>query len=48
MKRILFAILIVIPAWAVETPVVLYQGMGAWHHAIATRNAEAQKFFDQG
>ncbi len=48
MKRILIAVLAVMPAWAAETPVVLYPGMGAWHHAIATRNADAQKFFDQG
>jgi len=48
MKRILIAILAVVPAWAAETPVILYPGMGAWHHAIGTRNAEAQKFFDQG
>ena len=48
MKRILIAIFALMPAWAAETPVVLYPGLGAWHHAIATRNAEAQKFFDQG
>src|ERR1019366_5821094 len=48
MKRILFAFLALTPAWAAKTPVVLYPGLGAWHHAIATRNAEAQKFFDQG
>ncbi len=35
-------------AGAAEKPVALYKGMGAWHHAIATRSAEAQKFFDQG
>ena len=33
---------------APEKPVVLYKGLGAWHHPIATRNPEAQKFFDQG
>jgi hypothetical protein len=48
MKRILLAILALMPAWAAETPVVLYPGLGAWHHAIATRNADAQKCFDQG
>ncbi len=48
MKRILFAIIALATAWAAETPVVLYPGLGAWHHAIATRNADAQKFFDQG
>jgi tetratricopeptide (TPR) repeat protein len=31
-----------------EKPVVLYKGLGAWRHPIATKNAEAQKFFDQG
>jgi hypothetical protein len=31
-----------------ERPVALYAGLGAWHHAIATRSPEAQKFFDQG
>ena len=31
-----------------EKPVVLYKGLGAWRHPIATQNAEAQKFFDQG
>ncbi|MEO8369824.1 MAG: hypothetical protein ABI806_11535 [Candidatus Solibacter sp.] len=32
----------------VEKPVALYKGMGNWRHAIATKNAEAQKYFDQG
>jgi tetratricopeptide (TPR) repeat protein len=36
------------PAPAPEKPVVLYKGLGAWHHPIATRNPQAQKFFDQG
>jgi len=31
-----------------EKPVALYKGLGAWKHPIATRNPEAQKFFDQG
>jgi hypothetical protein len=31
-----------------EKPVALYKGLGNWHHPISTRNAEAQKFFDQG
>lgn len=31
-----------------ENPVVLYKGLGVWHHPIATRSPEAQKFFDQG
>lgn len=29
-------------------PAKLMQGMGSLHHPIATQNAEAQKFFDQG
>lgn len=31
-----------------EKPVVLYKGLGAWRHPIATKSPEAQKFFDQG
>ena len=31
-----------------EKPVVLYKGLGIWHHPIATTSPEAQKFFDQG
>jgi tetratricopeptide (TPR) repeat protein len=31
-----------------EKPVALYSGLGTWRHAIATRQPEAQKFFDQG
>ncbi len=31
-----------------EKPVALYKGMGNWGHPIAVKNAEAQKFFDQG
>ena len=31
-----------------EKPVVLYKGLGSWHHPIATKNAEAQRLFDQG
>src|SRR6476619_1999719 len=31
-----------------EKPVQLYQGLGIWRHPIATKNAEAQKYFDQG
>ena len=31
-----------------EKPVVLYKGLGIWHHPIATTSADAQRFFDQG
>lgn len=31
-----------------ERSVTLYPGLGTWRHQIATKNAEAQKFFDQG
>src|SRR5690348_3571539 len=31
-----------------EKPVALYKGLGNWRHPIATKNPEAQKFFDQG
>jgi tetratricopeptide (TPR) repeat protein len=33
---------------AAEKPVALYPGLGSWRHPIATKNMEAQKFFDQG
>ena len=33
---------------AVERPVALYKGLGAWKHAISTENTDAQKYFDQG
>jgi tetratricopeptide (TPR) repeat protein len=36
------------PSLPHENPVVLYKGLGTWHHAIHTTSAEAQKFFDQG
>src|SRR5882724_233563 len=36
------------PATTPEKPVALLAGLGSWRHPIATRNAEAQKFFDQG
>ena len=31
-----------------EKPVTLLKGLGTWHHPIATKNPEAQKYFDQG
>jgi tetratricopeptide (TPR) repeat protein len=36
------------PAAPPEKPVALLAGLGTWRHSIATKNAEAQKFFDQG
>ena len=33
---------------APEKPVTLLAGLGSWRHPIATHNAEAQKYFDQG
>ncbi len=33
---------------AEEKPVQLWRGMGLHHHPIATSNADAQKYFDQG
>ena len=33
---------------AAEKPATLTPGLGTLHHAIATRSAEAQQFFDQG
>ena len=29
-------------------PITLMSGLGTHHHAVSTRNAQAQKFFDQG
>ena len=31
-----------------EKPVTLLSGLGAWRHPIATKDPEAQKYFDQG
>lgn len=31
-----------------EKPVALYPGLGTWRHLIATRQPDAQRFFDQG
>jgi tetratricopeptide (TPR) repeat protein len=36
------------PGMSSEKPVALYPGLGNWRHPIHTRNAQAQKFFDQG
>ena len=33
---------------ATAPPATLVAGMGSLHHAIATKNADAQRFFDQG
>src|SRR5882724_2103546 len=33
---------------ASEKPVALLPGLGIWKHPIATRDVQAQKFFDQG
>src|ERR1044071_3454531 len=33
---------------AAEKPAVLHPGLGIWRHAIQTKNADAQKYFDQG
>ena len=35
-------------AFAQEKPVALYSGTGIWKHAITTKSAEAQRYFDQG
>jgi tetratricopeptide (TPR) repeat protein len=36
------------PGKGPEKPVVLYKGLGAWKHPIATKIPDAQRFFDQG
>jgi tetratricopeptide (TPR) repeat protein len=42
------AIAAAVPGVAQEKPVTLLAGLGTWQHPIATRNPEAQMFFDQG
>src|SRR3989442_12538001 len=44
----LFLLLVVCSVGMAEKPVVLYKGLGTWRHPIATKSAEAQKYFDQG
>jgi tetratricopeptide (TPR) repeat protein len=48
--KALFSLLLFLPAfvYAEEKPVALYKGLGSWHHPIATKNPDAQKYFDQG
>src|SRR5215475_7985316 len=36
------------PGMSASQPVQLLPGLGSHHHPIATKNPEAQKFFDQG
>jgi len=58
MKRIYLALSLLLlstPAFAQHAdhavdakPAVLMDGYGDWHHAVSTRNPEAQRFFDQG
>jgi tetratricopeptide (TPR) repeat protein len=45
---VIVAASIAITAETKEKAVVLYQGLGPWHHPIATQKTEAQRFFDQG
>jgi tetratricopeptide (TPR) repeat protein len=46
--RILACGVLSIAAHAAENPVSLYKNLGSWGHPIATKNPEAQKYFDQG
>ena len=39
---------IVCPFFAQPKPPLLMTGLGQHHHTISTKNAEAQRFFDQG
>ena len=49
MRQILFLLpLVTVLAQTSEKPVALYSGLGPWKHPIATRSAEAQRYFDQG
>ena len=45
---LLFPVGLALAQPAGERPVTLLKGMGPWRHPIATRSAEAQKYFDQG
>ena len=42
------AVLAVCSSALCATPAVLEKGLGDAHFATSTKNAEAQKFFDQG
>lgn len=50
MKSMLISVICSGALWAQtgEKPVILYGGTGAWSHPVATKSAEAQKYFDQG
>jgi tetratricopeptide (TPR) repeat protein len=50
MRTFVFCLLTVLLALAQEheKPVVLYPGLGSWHHPIHTASSEAQQYFDQG
>ena len=52
---VVFSLLLCLPAFAQDhsmhaqaRPVTLVSGLGNLHHPVSTKNAEAQKFFDQG
>ena len=52
---VLFSLLLCTPVFAQDhsmhaqaRPVTLVSGLGNLHHPVSTKNAEAQKFFDQG
>jgi tetratricopeptide (TPR) repeat protein len=47
-KTVIGVLLAAVLAHAQEKPVVLHPGLGIWRHAIHTKSAEAQKYFDQG
>jgi tetratricopeptide (TPR) repeat protein len=46
--RMLLFICLSFAAFGQEKPVTILAGTGVWKHSIATKSAEAQRFFDQG
>jgi hypothetical protein len=50
MKLLALVVLVIatFPAPAQTSSVVLIPGLGEHHHTISTKNAQAQRFFDQG
>lgn len=47
-KLAIGVILAALSGYCQEKPVTLEPGLGIWHHTIHTKNAEAQRYFDQG
>lgn len=48
LAHIVVALALVCPSLGQSKPPILISGLGEHHHAISTKNPEAQRFFDQG